>query len=365
MKKRFKFFTANIAGAKIGFVNFPVYPGYRKAYSDSIKEQIDGEVDEIGFISPAYEGAPLRLDMMGDEFSDIATSAYGYHSFSFYDNIGPVEIEVYVSGKDGVVNVICDKEDSTAYTEIKLKNTYNLEVKGEEILLYDFGGTMHTILDTSKFSRNDLEEVFATIKENYREKSYGISLYDREKDILDTYEYITSFKYILKKTVSGVAAVSKLNYLGKNFNENFEEEVKFVDGSIVVISDEVSGERKILSGGRVQIFDEQTITIDIDKDIVKEITAANKEYIKKYNEELEIKKKEAIKDKRRIENRMLDFIEVNEKVPEDVLEEYFSLSKEFDFSSLDLEFEGYDEHIDEIVREELYGILRAYKDGKY
>lgn len=365
MKKRFKFFTANLSGAKIGFVNFPVYPGYRKAYSDSIKTQIDKEVDEIGFISPAYEGAPLRLDMMGDEFSDIATSAYGYYSFGFYDNVGPVDIEVYVSGKEGVCDVICDKKDQTSYTEINLKETLKIKIKNEEVNLYDFGGTMHMVLDASKFSKDDLEEIFAIVKENYDKKSYGISLYDKEKDILDTFEYIASFSYILEKTVSGVAAVSKLLNLGKNFNEDFEEDIKFVNGNIKVISEDYEEHRKILAGGKVKVFEEQTVTIDIDKDIVKKITDANKEYMKKYNEELEEKKKEAIKDKRRIENRMLDFIEVNEEVPEEVLEEYFNLSKEFDFSSLDLEFEGYDEHIDEIVREELYAILRDYKNKKY
>lgn len=80
MKKSFKYFRANPCGNITGFVVAPVYPGYRKAYTKCIIEQIDKDVEQVGFISPAYEGAPLRMDMMGGEFCANATRAYGLYS---------------------------------------------------------------------------------------------------------------------------------------------------------------------------------------------------------------------------------------------------------------------------------------------
>ena len=90
MKKTFNYFRANPCGNITGFVVAPVYPGYRKAYTDCIIDQIDKDVEQVGFISPAYEGAPLRMDMMGGEFCANATRAYGLYSAGFYDTDGPV-----------------------------------------------------------------------------------------------------------------------------------------------------------------------------------------------------------------------------------------------------------------------------------
>ena len=120
MKKSFNYFKANPAGNITGFVVWPVYPGYRKAYADCIRSQIDSDVEQVGFISPAYEGAPLRLDMMGGEFCANATRAYGLYSAGFYDTDGLVDIEVYVSGHQGTTDVIADVKNQKAYVALSL-----------------------------------------------------------------------------------------------------------------------------------------------------------------------------------------------------------------------------------------------------
>ena len=167
MKKSFKYFRANPCGNITGFVVAPVYPGYRKAYTKCIIDQIDKDVEQVGFISPAYEGAPLRMDMMGGEFCANATRAYGLYSAGFYDTDGLVDIEVYVSGHEGTTDVIADVKNQKAYVALDAAlDKKDVEIAGKKLKLIELPGISHLIVE-EKEDKEFVDEALKILKENY------------------------------------------------------------------------------------------------------------------------------------------------------------------------------------------------------
>ena len=102
----------------------------------------------MGFISPSYDGAPLRMDMMGGEFCGNATRAYGLYSASFYESEGDVQIEVYVSGTEGPVNVIVNQQEQSAYVKVeKPKEIVDVKIDEDIFKAVVFSGIIHLVVE--------------------------------------------------------------------------------------------------------------------------------------------------------------------------------------------------------------------------
>lgn len=283
MKKSFNYFRANPGGNITGFVVWPVYPGYRKAYTDCIREQIDNSVEQVGFISPAYEGAPLRLDMMGGEFCANATRAYGLYSASFYDVEGPVDIEVYVSGKEGTTDVIADVQKQTAYVAMeKPDSIVDIELEGKTYKLVNFPGITHVVIDDRDEDEGFVTRAIKAIKADYKSEAYGVIFYDKDENSIIPYVYVPKTETLVKESSCGSGTAAILNTINPDINnleEDYKVVVKQVSGELEVFVYDFEDGRKYMIGGPVEMGEIDKVSIDIPKEVVDQVTKEHEQEV--------------------------------------------------------------------------------------
>ncbi|MFR6453966.1 hypothetical protein [Peptoniphilus lacrimalis] len=291
MKKSFNYFKANPAGNITGFVVWPVYPGYRKAYADCIRSQIDSDVEQVGFISPAYEGAPLRLDMMGGEFCANASRAYGLYSASFYDVEGPVDIEVYVSGKKGTTDVIADVTNSTAYVAMDNPiNISDIEIDGKTYKIFEFSGISHLVIE-EKEDEKFVEKALKALKEKIQTDAYGVIFFNKEEKSYVPYVNVIKSQTLVRESSCGSGVIALANYLNEEIpGEDYQLTLKGPAGDLTVTVDTFDGEKKYLVGGHVEMEKPRIVTIDIPADVVKAVT-------EEHNKQVEEEKLREAKEK--------------------------------------------------------------------
>lgn len=276
MRKSFNYFRANPCGNITGFVVAPVYPGYRKAYTDCIINQIDKEVEQVGFISPAYEGAPLRMDMMGGEFCANATRAYGLYSASFYDTDGPVDIEVYVSGKEGTTDVIADVKNKKAYVAMEEPlDKKTVKVKDKEYKLIELPGISHLIVE-EKEDEEFVEEALKILKENYKSEAYAVIFLNREKLEIVPYVFVEETQTLFREGSCGSGTAAVVNFLEediKSLDEDYKISIKNPAGELEVFVYEFEDGKKLCVGGEIELSDVEKKSIDIPQDVVEKVVA--------------------------------------------------------------------------------------------
>lgn len=276
MKKSFKYFRANPCGNITGFVVAPVYPGYRKAYTKCIIDQIDKDVEQVGFISPAYEGAPLRMDMMGGEFCANATRAYGLYSAGFYDTDGLVDIEVYVSGHEGTTDVIADVKNQKAYVALDAAlDKKDVEIAGKKLKLIELPGISHLIVE-EKEDKEFVDEALKILKENYMAEAYGIIFFDKEKLEIVPYVYVEGSDTLVREGSCGSATVAVINYIEDDINsldEEYKISIKNPAGELEVFVYEFEDGKKLCVGGKVELSEVEKKSIDIPQEVVASVIA--------------------------------------------------------------------------------------------
>lgn len=283
MKKSFNYFRANPGGNITGFVLTPLYPGYRKPYTDCIMEQIDDTVQQVGFISPAYEGAPLRMDMMGGEFCANATRAYGLYSATFYDTKGPVDIEVYVSGKEGTTDVIADVKESTAYVAIEPPiDKKEVEVDGEKFTLIEFPGISHLVVEKEE-DEKFVEKALEVLKKDYKADAYGVLFFNKEKMEMIPHIYVEGTETLVREGSCGSGTAAVIYYLNddiKSLDKDYRVKVKQPADELEVFTYEFEDGLKYCVGGKVELSEVEKIQIDVPQDIVDSVIEHHKEEVR-------------------------------------------------------------------------------------
>ncbi|MGO1580450.1 MAG: hypothetical protein ACTHWZ_03435 [Peptoniphilaceae bacterium] len=284
MKQTFDYFRANPAGNITGFVVWPVFPGYREAYTKAIMEQIDSEVEQVGFISPSYDGPPLRMDMMGGEFCANATRAYGYYAATFLGEKGYVDVEVYVSGIDHPLMVRANLDEGTSYVELPAPVSKDfLEVDGSKYKVYELSGISHLIVDDRKEDEAFMKEALELLKTNFNSPAYGILLYNKEDLSMTPYVYVEGSQTLIRESSCASGTVALAQHLNKDMDESFTTSIKQPNGILEVITRKVDDEIYYTIGGKVDISEVKKVTIEIPAEEVKRV----KEKYKK--EKIEVK----------------------------------------------------------------------------
>lgn len=283
MKKSFNYFRANPGGNITGFVLAPLYPGYRKPYTDCIRDQIDSSVEQVGFISPAYEGAPLRMDMMGGEFCANATRAYGLYSATFYETNGPVDIEVYVSGKEGTTDVIANVKESTAYVAIEPAiSKEEIEVEGKKGTLVVLPGISHLVVE-EKEDEDFVKKAIEVLKKDYKDEAYGVIFFDREKMEIIPHIYVEGTETLVREGSCGSGTAALMYYLNddiKDLEEDYKVVVKQPAGELEVFTYEFEDGLKYCVGGKVELSEVEKIQIDVPQDIIDGVIEHHKEEVR-------------------------------------------------------------------------------------
>ena len=311
MKKSFKYFRANPCGNITGFVVAPVYPGYRKAYTKCIIEQIDKDVEQVGFISPAYEGAPLRMDMMGGEFCANATRAYGLYSAGFYDTDGLVDIEVYVSGHEGTTDVIADVKNQKAYVAMDAPLAVKtVKVKGGDYKLIQLPGISHLIVEgqeDEKFVQDALE----VLKKDYQDEAYGVIFFDKEKLELVPFVYVEGSDTLFRESSCGSGTVAVVNYLEDDIDgldEDYKISIKNPAGELEVFVYEFEDGKKLCVGGEVELSELEKKSIDIPQDVVASVIAEHDKIVEERKKHMAEEEQEKVVDESDLTDEELEIM---------------------------------------------------------
>ncbi|WP_019137972.1 MULTISPECIES: hypothetical protein [Peptoniphilus] len=289
MKKSFNYFRANPCGNITGFVVAPVYPGYRKAYTDCIMEQIDKDVEQVGFISPAYEGAPLRMDMMGGEFCANATRAYGLYSAGFYDTDGLVDIEVYVSGHEGTTDVIADVKNQKAYVALDAPlDKKSVEIDGKDYTLIKLHGISHLIVE-AKEDKEFVDKALEILKKDYKDEAYGVIFFDKEKLEMIPYVYVEGSETLFREGSCGSGTVAVVDYLEddiEKLDEDYKISIKNPAGELEVFVYEFEDGKKFCVGGKVELSEVEKKSIEIPKEVALEVIAEHDKIVEERKKEM-------------------------------------------------------------------------------
>lgn len=289
MKKTFNYFRANPCGNITGFVVAPVYPGYRKAYTDCIIEQIDKDVEQVGFISPAYEGAPLRMDMMGGEFCANATRAYGLYSAGFYDTDGLVDIEVYVSGHQGTTDVIADVKNQKAYVALDAPiGRENLTIAGKDCTLIKLHGISHLVVEAEE-DREFVDKALEVIKKDYKDEAYGVLFFNKEKLEMIPYVYVEGSDTLFREGSCGSGTVAVVNYLESDIDkldEDYKIAIKNPAGELEVFVYEFEDGKKFCVGGKVELSEVEKKSIEIPQDVALAVIAEHDKIVEEHKKKM-------------------------------------------------------------------------------
>lgn len=289
MKKSFKYFRANPCGNITGFVVAPVYPGYRKAYTECIIEQIDKDVEQVGFISPAYEGAPLRMDMMGGEFCANATRAYGLYSAGFYDTDGLVDIEVYVSGHEGTTDVIADVKNQKAYVALDAPlDKKSVKIDGKDYTLIKLHGISHLIVE-AKEDKEFVDKALEILKKDYKDEAYGVIFFDKEKLEMIPYVYVEGSETLFREGSCGSGTVAVVDYLEddiEKLDEDYKISIKNPAGELEVFVYEFEDGKKFCVGGKVELSEVEKKSIEIPKEVALEVIAEHDKIVEERRKEM-------------------------------------------------------------------------------
>lgn len=289
MKKTFNYFRANPCGNITGFVVAPVYPGYRKAYTDCIIEQIDKDVEQVGFISPAYEGAPLRMDMMGGEFCANATRAYGLYSAGFYDTDGLVDIEVYVSGHQGTTDVIADVKNQKAYVALDAPiGRENLTIAGKDCTLIKLHGISHLVVEGEE-DRDFVDKALEVLKRDYKDEAYGVLFFNKEMLEMIPYVYVEGSETLFREGSCGSGTVAVVNYLESDIdklNEDYKIAIKNPGGELEVFVYEFEDDKKFCVGGKVELSEVEKKSIEIPQDVALAVIAEHDKIVEEHKKKM-------------------------------------------------------------------------------
>lgn len=311
MKKSFKYFRANPCGNITGFVVAPVYPGYRKAYTKCIIEQIDKDVEQVGFISPAYEGAPLRMDMMGGEFCANATRAYGLYSAGFYDTDGLVDIEVYVSGHEGTTDVIADVKNQKAYVAMDAPLAKkNVKVKGGDYKLIQLPGISHLIVE-EKEDEKFVQDALEVLKKDYKDEAYGVIFFDKEKLEIVPFVYVEGSDTLFRESSCGSGTVATVNYLEDDIDgldEDYKISIKNPAGELEVFVYEFEDGKKLCVGGEVELSEVEKKSIDIPQDVVASVIAEHDKIVEERKKQMAEEEQEKVVDESDLNDEELEIM---------------------------------------------------------
>lgn len=289
MKKTFNYFRANPCGNITGFVVAPVYPGYRKAYTDCIMEQIDKDVEQVGFISPAYEGAPLRMDMMGGEFCANATRAYGLYSASFYDTDGLVDIEVYVSGHEGTTDVIADVKNQKAYVALDAPiGREKLTIDGKDCTLIKLPGISHLVVEEEE-DKEFVNKALEVLKKDHKDEAYGVLFFNKEKLEMIPYVYVEGSETLFREGSCGSGTIAVVNYLEDDiakFDEDYKISIKNPAGELEVFVYEFEDGKKFCVGGKVELTEVEKKSIEIPQDVALAVIAEHDKIVEEHKKKM-------------------------------------------------------------------------------
>ncbi len=264
MKKTIQYLKVNPAGNITGFVLERVAPEDRKACTKAIIEQVDPDVEQVGFISFDDSGLPMRMDMMGGEFCANATRSYGLYVSQFLEG-EEMAVEVLVSGFDVPLVVSVNKAASSAYVELPpAKYITQVRLQSATYMVVELDGIVHTIVDDQEEDRDFVENALAVVKEQIDSAAYGIMFLNPTTCEMVPYVYVVGSDTLYREGSCGSGTISAGYYLNKEKKDGFQAILKQPAGFLEVRAKKVGEQLRYSIGGVVEFGEMREITIDLE-----------------------------------------------------------------------------------------------------
>lgn len=292
MKKvNFEYVVADAAGNMTAFIIHPVDPRLRVAYGKGIMESLKDKytIEQVGFITPSYDGYALRMDMMGNEFCGNATRSYGYYIAKSQGLKGKNEVEVYVSGHKGPLYVNVDMDNETAEVAMpRARKIAIVEINGVDYKAVVFDGIVHVVVEgreDEKLAHTLLEEIQTV----YESEAYGVVFFDDVTSVMVPYVYVKDADTLFREgsCASGTAAVGTV--VTREFDGNdlkLELHEPSGDLQIHAVRDD-DNEFTINIGGKVSVTEKEEIIFDVPNEAYSFVKEAkdkiSEQYIKEKN----------------------------------------------------------------------------------
>ncbi len=205
-----QYLKADPTGNLTALVESPVIDSLRQSVAAAVMAS-HGEIEQLGFLSPAPDAADIALSMAGGEFcGNACLSAAAYYLRQNGIDSGPVRVSV--SGAPETVNTQLEKLRENEYSgTVEMPLPLSLEMLDSPIgalPIVRFPGISHAII-TSPLSPAEAEELIVPLCRQLGAEALGLMLLKEECSSLSPLVYVPGAKSLFweRSCASGTTAV--------------------------------------------------------------------------------------------------------------------------------------------------------------
>ena len=259
---RIKVRVADPAGNITIFVTTPVEREKYPAVARQLLARKDLKGEQVGFIEKKARGG-FRMEMMGGEFCGNASRSFGYLQCQ-QSGKERQELEVDVSGSDGLLKVIADTEAETSQIDMPLpKGMELLKTDSEEVLcMVRFDGICHMIVPGKPRDRKFVETVLGKARKICPCGAWGIMFLDENRMV--PVVYVESTDSLIWESSCASGSMAAAVYLSREEkNGIFTYTLRQPGGEICAEVHKKDGEiLRCTLGGPVKISEEMEIELE-------------------------------------------------------------------------------------------------------
>lgn len=264
MKRTITYQRVDPAGNITAFVFTPTPVEERVAIGRSLMEQVDTDIEQVGFITVNEKGVPLRMDMMGGEFCGNASRSLGLLQALLKKREGRVTEEVMVSGASRLLAVYVDTKRLCA--EIALPKPIAImpiPLEGMSYTAVHLSGILHILLPNREEDEAFVRRVLPFLKQNYPTEAYGMMFLAESQKEMVPYVYVTKADTLYREGSCGSGSFAVA--VAKKDTWNLREKpvlLKQPRGTIELsLGDGPSGE-EVRIGGEIRMDEQKTVQIE-------------------------------------------------------------------------------------------------------
>ncbi len=213
--------VANPAGNKTIFVLDRFEKSEYKKIANKLLENREINAEQIGFIIPASENDPGRMEMCGQEFCGNASRSYALYLAKLLGINGSGLVTIRVSGIDDEVEVEVDT--SSNYTKIAMPiptkiMAFPLKLC-QDAQLVILNGILHLVVFDQPATLDFFNDSLSSIREQYDAPAIGVMFFDTLLGSLTPVVWVRDINSIYFEGSCASGSVATAAVLSRNFGD--------------------------------------------------------------------------------------------------------------------------------------------------
>lgn len=221
MADKLNILVANPAGNKTIFVLDRFEKGEYINIANKLLENREINAQQVGFIIPAVDGEPGRMEMCGQEFCGNASRSYALYLAKLRNIKGAGSVKIRVSGIEEELEVEVDT--SSDYTKISMP--IPLEIIPfplklcQDAQLVILNGILHLIVFDQPATLDFFNDSLASIREQYDAPAIGVMFFDRRLRFLTPVVWVRDINSIYFEGSCASGSVATAAVLCRDFDD--------------------------------------------------------------------------------------------------------------------------------------------------